>query len=305
MKFGYRDRVILLVAVVLIIFGIGIFVFIKPKWEKLNKNQKAFEDLDNQWTTKLAEFDRIPGRQEQIIEKYEAAGEIADKFTDEKDAIGFDEYLRDTFINTDQHIEDEVKLVGSLSVADEGTASLAYNYMTPSILTYPLYEYADLDGSLAAATAEKLHDSTVLSAHPAQTVGSNSTTLVLDINREDAFALIDTIKKYAIDHKDAMIINSVSFSEYDFNENIEEATAQTQTVTVVDDEGNEVEQEVTVTPEPTDGATDVRKGYTQVTINYELFSMQEPMKPDVGPEYNKTIWDGEEWRTAGTPAVAE
>ena len=40
MKLGYRDRVVLIIAIIVVILGIGIFVFIKPKWESLNENKE-------------------------------------------------------------------------------------------------------------------------------------------------------------------------------------------------------------------------------------------------------------------------
>ena len=40
MKLSYRERIILIVAIILVILGIGIFVFIKPKYEKMTSNKE-------------------------------------------------------------------------------------------------------------------------------------------------------------------------------------------------------------------------------------------------------------------------
>ena len=64
MKLGYRDRVVLMVAIIIVILGIGIFVFIKPKWEALNTNKQTLETVQEEWDAKLIEFDRIPKKQE-------------------------------------------------------------------------------------------------------------------------------------------------------------------------------------------------------------------------------------------------
>ena len=44
MKLSYRDRIILLIVLVVAILLLGVFVFIKPQWEALNTNKKTLED---------------------------------------------------------------------------------------------------------------------------------------------------------------------------------------------------------------------------------------------------------------------
>ena len=160
-----------------------------------------------------------------------------------------------------------------------------YYYYTPSIVTYPLYEYADMDGSLAEAAAEKRKASDVLSARGNQTVGVGTANFTIQINREDTMALLDAVRAYAVDHSDAMLIRSVSLAQYSFN-----TTPGAETTTT--EEGEEQTAETT----QTDLKKGVREGYTDVTINYEVYYMQEPTEPDVGPEYDKTIWDGKDWK---------
>lgn len=298
MKFGYRDRIILLVMCILIILGIGIFVFIRPKWQKLKINEQSLKDAQNNWDTQLTEFRRIPAKQGNIQKRYTKAHDISLGFTDEMDAVQMDEFLRETFFNNEeQYIENKVRLQDGLSVMDEGTSSLSYYYYTPSIVTYPLYELADLDGSLKKAAAEKRHDATILSSRSTQTVGIGKSTLVFRMKREDAWKFIDTVSEYAKKKSDAMRITRVSIADYDFNESLAEEEGEQQFRTEVDEEGNE--HQVPITKENEDGEkTDKIPEYTNVTFEYEVYYMQEPTQPYVGPEYKESIWDGDEWRTA-------
>lgn len=295
MKFGYRDRIILLIACVIIIFGIGIFVFIKPKYEQMQKDKKAADDAKNTWNTQLLEFDQIETKQNYINKRYDEAYDMSLNFTDEMDATKLDQFIQ-TFFNTDENIKNGSKLVGGFGVTDEGTSALAYYYYAPSIVTYPLYEYADLDGSLAKAAAEKRKESDTLSQMQPQTVGAGSASFTVKVNKKDAFEFIDGVKKYADEHKDAMLITSISFAEYDFNgEPLER-----------DDDGKIVGTRPTELKKASwEQKDDDELGYTDVTISYNVFYMQEPTKPDVGDKYDKTVWDTDAWREFKLPTTEQ
>ena len=299
MKLSYRDRIVILIAIIVVILGLGIFLLIKPAWQKLNKSKEEFETLNTEWDAKLLEFDRIPARQENIQQRYEEGKKLATEFTDEMSSVELDKFLRNQFINTQQNIDDEVAVKGNFDITDAGTSSLSYYYYAPDIVTYPLYESADLDGSLALEAAKKLLDSNILSARAAQTVGSSSSTFTLLINRKDTMDLLDAVKKYAEANKDAMLIESVTLKEADFNENLEEEEEEggQQAEPETDEDGNPIAP-AGKNDEKANTIPDVKKDYTEVTITYRAYYVQAPTKPDVGDKYDKTIWDGEGWRTA-------
>lgn len=296
MKFGYRDRIILLVVCVIIIFVIGIFAFIKPKYEDLTKNKQKRETLQNQWEVQLNDFKNINTRQGKIEENFKKATEIADNFTDEMDSVSFDQYLQKTFMNTEDgdipHIvkkedseetERTMKLHTALSVSDQSAGAIAYYYYTPSVITYPLYEYADMDGSLAAATDEKLKESQVLSQRGSESVGMGTANFTLRIKRDQVMDLFDYVHKYAVDKKDTMLIRSVSFSDYKFKGTaLDDTAAATKPNTPSTSTGEDEKKE---------------EGYADVNIVYEVYYMQEPKKPDLGPSYDEKVWEGDTWRT--------
>lgn len=294
MKFGYRDRIVLLIACVVIIFGIGIVLFIKPKYESLKKDKKARDEAKKEWAIQLEKFDGIPGRQDKLNADFETAKGESKKFVDSMDAIDLDNFLREKFMNTEEHIEHGMRLDGGLSVSDAGTASLNYYYYTPSVVTYPLYELADMDGSLAKAAADKRHESDVLSTRAAQTVGAGDATFALKVNRKDAMALIDAVHDYAVKNKDAMILHSVTFSDYKFLGGLE-----------LDEDGNVKKDDTAQTANPdetTPGTTEGEEeedlgGTATMTVSYSVYYMQEPTKPDVGPSYDPSVWETDAWRT--------
>ena len=311
MKFGYRDRIVLLIVVIVVIFALGIFVFIKPKWEQLNTNKETRKSVAAEWQGKLNEFKLIPTLQKKIKEKYQEGLDLSANFTDEMNSIELAKFVQDQFINNEKFQEDEVEVKDSVKLSEMGTSSLSYYYYTPSIVTYPLYEYADLDGSLKEAAAKKMEESALLSTRSAQTVGSSSAQLKLLINREDTMALLDAVYNYAKDKKDTMIIESVSLKDCDFNESYLEDGDQPKKDAPkepeLDEDGNPIEADdnANAQDDEKDIPEDVKPGYTLVDIAYRTFYMQEPTEPEVGDPYDETIWDGKEWQAITAPAAAE
>lgn len=292
MKFGYRDRIALLIICVVIILGIGIFVFVKPKYEKLQKSEKALKDASDAWDLKLAQFEGIQKLQDYIKEKRQASYDISKNFTDEMDAVQLDKFLQENFLNTDKNIQYKTRLQSALNVSDEGSTAIGYYYYTPSIVTYPLVEYADLDGSLEKATAEKRAESDLLSSRSPQAVGVGNASFTVRISYDNCMEFIDAVKAFANDHKDAMILNSISFDDCKFN--------GYQTVER-DEEGELTGGRPEGLPKMYDKVDDEELGYTNVTFNYSVFYMQEPTEVEVGDPYDPKIWDGSEWRNYKLP----
>ncbi len=308
MKFGYRDRIVLLIVVIVLILSIGIFVFIKPAVEKLNTNKTTRDNLKAEWNQKLHEFSLIPDRQTIIENKYKEGADIAAKFTDEMNSVELGKFIQDTFVNIEKFREDEVRVIDNAELGEKTTSSMSYYYYTPSIITYPLYEYADLDGSLAKAAEEKMKEANLMKARAAQTVGSSSAKITLQINREDTMALIDAVNQYAKDHNDTMLIESISLGEAEFNEAYLEKDEAQQPAQPqepqVDEEGNPIEPnpaENNNNDEEDKTPTDIKPGWTEVSISYRVLYVQAPTKPDVGPSYDETIWEGNEWKTVTAP----
>ena len=107
MKLGYRDRLILIGAIIIIIIGVGFFVFIKPKYEKLKKNQEKLEKATTEWQDKLNDFKLIPTRQGAIKRAYEEGLDVSKRFTDEMGAVDIDKLMQE-FLNTDEYTEHKV-----------------------------------------------------------------------------------------------------------------------------------------------------------------------------------------------------
>jgi hypothetical protein len=283
-----------MVVIVLVIFGVGVFGFIKPMRDKMKKAEQQLATAQSDWDMQLREFDRIDPIQKKIERKHKEGTEFAEKFTDEMTDVELDEFLRNEFINTEDMVEDEAKVRNAVTLNADTTSSVSYYYYTPNIVTYPLFEYADMDGSLADAIAAKMHDSDVLSKRAPQTVGAATASLVIQMKKENLMNLLDRVDQYAKSHNDAMMITSVTIEDFEFNKDYGEEEGAAKNQPQLDEEGNPIENAAPNNDENADDET--RKDYSNVTINYKALYVQEPTKPELGDKYDPTIWDGNEWK---------
>ncbi len=294
MKLGYRDRIILLIVMVIVVFAIGIFAFIKPKWEELDTNKRTLETEQSEWDKQLINFERINTLRDNINKRYDESLTLCEGFTDEMDSTELDQFLQEKFINIEQFIKNDMELDGASTISDMGTATLAYYYYTPSIVTYPLYEAADFDGSLAEAAQQKCKESIILSARTSQIVGNGNASLTFKVTKQDTMDLIDAVHKYAVENKDAMLLQSVNITDIDFNGDPLERDSQ----------GNIIG----TPPASEDGDEELDPedyGYTTVTFDFQVYYIQEPTKPDVGEAYDSNVWNGDAWRNYVSETTAE
>ena len=130
-----------------------------------------------------------------------------------------------------------------------------------------------------------MKEATILSGRSTQTVGNGNAQLSFKINREDTMALIDAVRKYAVDNNDAMLLKSVKITNYDFNGTPLER----------DEEGNIIGEP----EEPEEGEPELEPdeiGYSEVAFDFQVYYMQEPTKPDVGEPYDAAVWNGDAWK---------
>jgi len=292
MKLNYRERIILIIAIVVVIFGVGIFVFIKPKYEQMKTSKELFEKLDKEWKTQLTKFQDIPERQNIVRDTYKKGLDISQHFTNEMTSVEMDEYIQ-SLLNTEETIKNKASVRQSNNVTDEQTTSIGYFYYTPNIVTYPLYEAADLDGSLAKEAAEKLKESNILAARKSQTISDGEQTFTIRIKYQDLMTFLDKVNEEAKSRDDAMLITGIKVDGADFNDGVPGQKKDDDAQANDDEDENDNQNQQNKDP---NANKQIKPGYDDVTITYKALYIQEPREPDVGPDYDETIWNGNEWR---------
>ena len=124
MKLNYRDKVILISLLVILVWVIGVMFFIKPKFEELDDANKEFDAQVLVLNAKKEEIAADEGLEDRVKEAYQNVTNIANNFygymTTDEVSTKIDELL------------DEVKITNdSLSISQYSSATLAYINGTP------------------------------------------------------------------------------------------------------------------------------------------------------------------------------
>ena len=85
MKLSYRDKVIFVAAIVIIIIVAGIFVFIKPKFEEMNYAKSALQAKQSEQADVEAKINTLPDIVAALKSAAQDVGEIQEYFMPEQD----------------------------------------------------------------------------------------------------------------------------------------------------------------------------------------------------------------------------
>lgn len=264
MKLNYRDRVILLIVLGLVILVGGFFGLVKPRYNDIKENTIQRDNVQAEWDGLDAKIQQIPSLREDIKKTKAASDELsahfytASAYTD-KDGnplmengqlLGFMQpYQLDQYM---QAIIDESNLkVLNMEAGTLSDTTLSYYYYTPVVPTTAILDLADINGNYTAEINAKFEESNAIS----QRETANLFVQQYGINVK---ATKENLEKFMkeIDAKDKAIrIESISISDTEF--------------------GNDPE-----TGKLKEGAETIDgKGISQVTMVLNLYSVYELDEP--------------------------
>lgn len=197
MKLSKQERIAVLVIAVVILLGLGIFLFIVPKFEAIGTSSASLINKQQELQT---DIDRAATKQqlgEDVKNAYEEGRNIADMFFEEMQPYEADAEVR-AFI---QYCNDNgVKVaVDSLSIGSPTVATLGVSFFSEPTVTYELKTYATqgqemTEEEIAAQTRQELLQAALAAT---QTVGSIdvsfTATLLTD---EDVLKFVDIVNNY-------------------------------------------------------------------------------------------------------------
>lgn len=141
MKLSYRDKVIFVVAIVLVIIIVGIFVVIKPKFEEMNRAKLALENKQSEQADVQSKMDTLPDIVKQIKAVAKEVGEIQEVFLPQQDPYLNEQFVREILGNN----------VDTLSMSTEYTMAdniASYIVEPKNIVSYDLLVNGDLYNEL-------------------------------------------------------------------------------------------------------------------------------------------------------------
>ncbi len=237
MKLSKQERIATIVVLLLVILGVGIFVFIMPAIDGLSATQKNLDNKQAEYQTVTEKQARKKGLRTQIEEAYSDGEHMADMFFPELTSYEADEAMRAFLAQCEANI-----IVEDLTVEDPTTGTLSPYFYAPEDVVYDLKTYATQGAEPSEEEAK--HEARIRELEAqlgaAQTIGASTVTFdVSAIDRSELLKFADEVNNYIINEngnstRKAIILNGMSFSfpevekKYDdlvseINEDAEEA----------------------------------------------------------------------------------
>lgn len=214
MKLSKQERIATIVILILVILGVGIFVFIKPAFEGLASTQKNLDNKKAEYNASLEKQARKPALRTDIEETYKAGEHMADMFFPELASYEADEAMRNFLAQCKANV-----VVEELSVEEPATAALSPYFYVSKDVTYELKSYATQGADEEEEELRRIERLTKLQAAlgEAQTIGASTVSFTVSaIDRDELLKFADEVNEYIIKEngqntRKAIILNGMSF----------------------------------------------------------------------------------------------
>ena len=202
LKLSYRDKVIFIVVMVILVLVAGFFIFIKPKFENveiakanLAAKQQEKENIDAKIGTLSDIIDNMKATAEEIGEKQEI-------FLDEAHPYVNETYIRDALSSLNLNIT---------SMNTTYTTAAAINRYTVAKQNYLAYENkmnADLYNELPQEVYD-LYNGVPAQTYPSTIIGVTNMTFSFKLENASINKVYDVMNRLADDEK-TIVLNSVN-----------------------------------------------------------------------------------------------
>ncbi len=211
LKLSYRDKVIFIVVMVILVLVAGFFLFIKPKFEQVENAKAAFEAKQQEKIDIETKIGTLPDLIDSLKKTAEEIGEKQEIFLDEGHPYVNETYIRELFK------ELNVEVVNMNTEYTEAKDIIRYTVDPKNILTYDNKMNADLYNELPQEVYDQ-YNGVERPSYPSTIIGTTQMTVTFnsDIRLDDAYKVMD---RMAEDEK-TIILNTINTG--DLNEESEE-----------------------------------------------------------------------------------
>ena len=215
MKLSKQERLGILIVAVILILGLGTWLFIVPKVEALNASSTTLTTKQTELDDAKAEAARKDPLKQQVLDAYKEGESLADMFFEEMTTYEADMEFRAFLEQCKSNI-----LVESISVSEPTTSTLAPEYFTKDEVIYPLKTYVTqgLEKTEEEIASEERWNELKNALGVSQTVGSITVDFTVNtVEPEDLLAFADEVNNYiklenGKDTRKAMILNGASIT---------------------------------------------------------------------------------------------
>lgn len=214
MKLSKQERIATIVILILVILGVGIFVFIKPAFDSLASTQKNLDNKQAEYKADLEKAGRKADLRTDIEKAYEEGEHLADMFFPELASYEADEAMRAFLAQCKANV-----VVEQLEVEEPTTAILSPYFSVSEEVVYELKSYATRGVEPDEAETRRLERLAQLQSAlgSAQTIGASTVSFTVSaIDREELLKFADEVNNYIVkennkDTRKAIMLNGMSF----------------------------------------------------------------------------------------------
>lgn len=237
MKLSKQERIATIVILILVILGVGIFVFIKPAFESLSSTQKNLDNKKAEYNAAVEKAGRKGALRTQIEEAYATGEHMADMFFPELTSYEADEAIRTFLSQCKANV-----VVEALEVEEPTTSEFSPFFNVREEVVYELKTYATQGAEVDAAESKRLARLAELQAAlgGTQTIGSSTVSFTVSaIDRDELLKFADEVNNYIVkengkDTRKALILNGMAFEcpeiEKEYNSKVEEINSEAEKV---------------------------------------------------------------------------
>jgi len=215
MTLSKQERLGILIVAIILILGLGTWLFIVPKIEALNASSTTLTTKQTELDDAKAEAARKDPLKQQVLDAYKEGESLADMFFEEMTTYEADMEFRAFLEQCKSNI-----LVESISVSEPTTSTLAPEYFTKDEVIYPLKTYVTqgLEKTEEEIASEERWNELKNALGVSQTVGSITVDFTVNtVEPEDLLAFADEVNNYiklenGKDTRKAMILNGASIT---------------------------------------------------------------------------------------------
>ncbi len=233
MKLSKQERIATIVILLIVILGVGIFVFIKPAIEGLDVTQKNLDNKQAEYNADVEKQGKKAGLRTEIEKAYSEGEHLADMFFPELTSYESDAAVRAFLSQCKANV-----VVEQLEVEEPTTADLAPYFNMSEEVVYELKTYAtqgaDPDEDKARRTERLMKLQEFLGS--AQTIGASTVSFTVSaIDRDELLKFADEVNNYIVNEngkstRKAIILNGMTFEcpevEKEYKAKIEEINSE-------------------------------------------------------------------------------
>ena len=229
MKLSKQERIGILVVALLLILGLGVWMFIIPKIDAVNKSNTTLVAKEKELSDAQAKALNKEPLKEQIIATYEEGENLADMFFEEMTTYEADMEFRAFLEQCDANV-----MVESLSIGDPTTITMTPSYFEKEEVVYDLKTYVtqDIEKTEEEIATEERWNKIKNALGVSQTVGAITVDFtVYASSPEELLAFADEVNEYikvenSRETRKAIVLNGYSISYPKNGEDYEKLIAE-------------------------------------------------------------------------------